>query len=162
MVTEAIQRFDTSIPSESGSHFASRSGFTNNKIDIGRVDQPLRRKTEGETSPVLWNPKIYNKFDLSNKAKCQNLINQPQRQPHSSTKKNRKSGGTPKSGASASASSTGYQPILPAPVFDLVLKQSSSNVSPDSGIQSEGTVGLSNSSPPQLLQSSSVGTGKTQ
>ena len=67
VVTEAIQRFDTSIPYESGSHFASRSGFTNNKIDIGRVDPPLRRKTEGETSPVLWNPRIY-----SNKAKCQN------------------------------------------------------------------------------------------
>merc|ERR1739838_699729 len=119
VVTEAIQRFDTSIPSDSGSLIASRSGLINNKIDMtGRVDTHLRRKTEGEISPVLWNPRVYNKFDLSNKAKCQNLVNQPQRQPHSSTKKNRKSGGTPKSGpsaASASASS-GYTPILPAPV----------------------------------------------
>ena len=120
VVTEAIQRFDTSSNSVS-----SKSGLSsaNNKSDLSIS---------------------------SNKAKCQNLVNQ-QRQRHSSTKKSRKS--------TSSKSSSGYTPILPAPDIDLYLNQSTSNVSPDSGIQSEGTVGLNNSSPPQLLQSSSVGTG---
>ena len=72
------------------------------------------------------------------------LLVQQQRQRHSSTKKNRKK--------------SGYQPILPAPTpsdIDLYLN-SNSNVSPDSGIQSEPG-GLTNSSPPQILPGNAAG-----
>ena len=57
-----------------------------------------------------------------------------QRQRHASSKKSRKSN-------KSSSTSAGFSPILPnVPEMDLYLNSAASNVSPDSGIQSEGNI----------------------
>ena len=139
VVTEAIQRFDTTTSSSATNNSVTASKSNNSGLNSANNKSDLSSSSGSSGS--------------NKAAKCQNLVNQI-RQRHSSTKKNRKSG-TSKSSSSASS---GYTPILPAPDIDLYLNQSASNVSPDSGIQSEGTVGLNNSSPPQIL-TTSVGTG---
>ena len=96
---------------------------------IQRIDNPGKSSGFGSGS----SSRMENRVEGNKK-----LLVQQQRQRHSSTKKNRKK--------------SGYQPILPAPTpsdIDLYLN-SNSNVSPDSGIQSDPS-GLNNSSPPQIL-----------
>ena len=92
-----------------------------------------------------------------------------QRQRHASSKKSRKSSSSNKSTTSGfgtgsssatSGSTSGFSPILPnVPEMDLYLNSAASNVSPDSGIQSEGTTGINNSSPLHLQTSGSSTSG---
>ena len=136
VVSEAIQRFDTSVSLSKSGSFSSSAN--NHKSDL-------------------------NSSSNNKAAKCLSLVNQ-QRQRHLSTKKSRKNSSKP-GGTSGSASlSSGYTPILPAAPSDIDLYlNSGSNVSPDSGIQSEGPSGLTNASPPQIIQSSSSsGSGSTE
>ena len=114
-----------------------------NKISAAEiVTEAIQRIDPAATATGLKSSssRMENRVDSNKK-----LLVQQQRQRHSSTKKNRKK--------------SGYQPILPAPAtsssdIDLYLN-SNSNVSPDSGIQSEP--GLTNSSPPQIIPAGNSG-----
>ena len=142
---------------------------------IQRIDNPasggMISGTTGNKKSGLLNS---NNFCDNNTTKCPSTNNikseannskKSQRQRHASSKKSRKNKQQTTTCSTGTGSSTsGFSPptIFPSnvPEMDLYLNSAASNVSPDSGIQSEGTAGANNSSPLHLhTGSTSTGNG---
>ena len=137
---------------------------------IDSVSGSGSRKSGGSVGSILSNG-CDTKFQSTNIKHSSSEVkssSKSQRQRHASSKKNRKSSSSNKSTTSGfgtgssgtSGSTSGFSPILPnVPEMDLYLNSAASNVSPDSGIQSEGTTGINNSSPLHLQTSGSLTSG---
>ena len=144
VVSEAIQRID-SVSGSRKSGSISGGSILSNGCDTKFQSTNIKHSSEVKSS------------------------SKSQRQRHASSKKSRKSSSSNKSTTSGfgtgsssatSGSTSGFSPILPnVPEMDLYLNSAASNVSPDSGIQSEGTTGINNSSPLHLQTSGSSTSG---
>ena len=149
VVTEAIQRIDNPASATSGGMISGtgnkKSGLLNNSNNF----------CDNNTTKCPSTNNIKSEANNSKKS---------QRQRHASSKKSRKNKQQTTTCSTGTGSSTsGFSPptIFPSnvPEMDLYLNSAASNVSPDSGIQSEGTAGANNSSPLHLHTGSSTSTG---
>ena len=147
VVTEAIQRID---PASSGGMISGnkKSGLINNS---NFCDNNTTTTKCPSTNNI--------------KSEANNTSKKSQRQRHASSKKSRKNKQqmTNSNTGTGSSTTSGFSPptIFPSnvPEMDLYLNSAASNVSPDSGIQSEGTVGANNSSPLHLHTGSNTSAG---
>ena len=147
VVTEAIQRID---PASSGGMISGnkKSGLINNS---NFCDNNTTTTKCPSTNNI--------------KSEVNNTSKKSQRQRHASSKKSRKNKQqmTNSNTGTGSSTTSGFSPptIFPSnvPEMDLYLNSAASNVSPDSGIQSEGTVGANNSSPLHLHTGSNTSAG---
>ena len=141
VVTEAIQRIDPTSGGMISGTGNKKSGLLNSNFCDNNTKCPSTNNIKSEANVT------------SKKS---------QRQRHASSKKSRKNKQTNSTGTGSSTSGFSPPTIFPSnvPEMDLYLNSAASNVSPDSGIQSEGTAGANNSSPLHLhTGSTSTGNG---
>ena len=147
VVTEAIQRIDS----------ASSGGMISGNKKSGLINNSNFCDNNTTTTKCPSTNNI--------KSEANNTSKKSQRQRHASSKKSRKNKQqmTNSNTGTGSSTTSGFSPptIFPSnvPEMDLYLNSAASNVSPDSGIQSEGTVGANNSSPLHLHTGSNTSAG---